>query len=322
MVLYLQGSSQGPNIGATSSHGNAERRRCMSQGASSSCNLRRACSFCNVGFFIQVFEMLKEQQPFYQPNAGTYMKLIVLLGRSGQPQHVRNLFSMMIEEGPEPTAELYTTLLAHFTFYTSNLMMSTTGLVGSAYQHCEDDSHSFINAFGNVADTASAGTEHYYTKILCEPTLALLSASLTKLSFFLYFIVFILLLESKFQVALAFRLFKVLKIYQCLGRYQVLEKKANKIATMNMGPFQSCWKEQYLQFKCCICLHTLLTRRIINPISTNVVNEYHLMEKLFSDIKVPRTDLVAIFLKIEVASWYPPIFCKYIFYICYISYLM
>lgn len=57
--------------------------------------------------------MLKEQ-PFYQPKAGTYMKLIVLLGRSGQPQHARNLFNMMIEEGLEPTAELYTALLAAY----------------------------------------------------------------------------------------------------------------------------------------------------------------------------------------------------------------
>ncbi|PWA68445.1 Pentatricopeptide repeat-containing protein [Artemisia annua] len=141
MKLIVPVKSQGPNIGATSSHGNAERRCCMSQGASSSCNLRRA-----------VFEMLKEQ-PFYQPKAGTYMKLIVQLRRSGQPQHAQNLFSMMIEEGLEPIAELYTALLAYC-------------LVGSAYQHCEDDSHSFINAFGNVADTASAGTEHYYTKDL------------------------------------------------------------------------------------------------------------------------------------------------------------
>ncbi|GKA30269.1 pentatricopeptide repeat-containing protein [Tanacetum coccineum] len=62
---------------------------------------------------LQVFEMLKEQ-PFYLPKAGTYMKLIVLLGRSGQPQHARNLFNMMIEEGLEPTAELYTALLAAY----------------------------------------------------------------------------------------------------------------------------------------------------------------------------------------------------------------
>ncbi|GKE37647.1 pentatricopeptide repeat-containing protein [Tanacetum coccineum] len=47
--------------------------------------------------------MLKEQL-FYQPKAETYMKLIILFGRSGQPQHARNLFNMMVEEGLEPTA--------------------------------------------------------------------------------------------------------------------------------------------------------------------------------------------------------------------------
>ncbi|KVH24770.1 pentatricopeptide repeat-containing protein At3g06430, chloroplastic [Cynara cardunculus var. scolymus] len=62
---------------------------------------------------LEVFEMLKEQ-PFYQPKEGTYMKLIVLLGRSGQPQHARKVFNTMIEEGLEPTAELYTALLAAY----------------------------------------------------------------------------------------------------------------------------------------------------------------------------------------------------------------
>nr|GEY54872.1 pentatricopeptide repeat-containing protein [Tanacetum cinerariifolium] len=51
----------------------------------------------------QVFQMLKEQT-FYQPKAETYMKLIILLGRSGQPQHAWNLFNMMVEDGLEPTA--------------------------------------------------------------------------------------------------------------------------------------------------------------------------------------------------------------------------
>lgn len=40
------------------------------------------------------------------------MKLIVLLGRCGQPQRAHQLFNTMIEEGIEPTAELYTALLA------------------------------------------------------------------------------------------------------------------------------------------------------------------------------------------------------------------
>ncbi|KAK8578401.1 hypothetical protein V6N13_116247 [Hibiscus sabdariffa] len=62
---------------------------------------------------LQVFEMLREQ-PFYQPKEGTYMKLLVLLGKSGQPHCARQLFDEMIEEGCEPTPELYTAMLAAY----------------------------------------------------------------------------------------------------------------------------------------------------------------------------------------------------------------
>ncbi|XP_028783234.1 pentatricopeptide repeat-containing protein At3g06430, chloroplastic-like [Neltuma alba] len=62
---------------------------------------------------LEVFEMLREQ-PFYQPKEGTYMKLIVLLGRCGQPQRAHQLFNTMVEEGCQPTSELYTALLAAY----------------------------------------------------------------------------------------------------------------------------------------------------------------------------------------------------------------
>ncbi|KAJ8766375.1 hypothetical protein K2173_022434 [Erythroxylum novogranatense] len=62
---------------------------------------------------LEVFEMLK-QQPFYHPKEGTYMKLLVLLGRCGQPQHAHHLFDEMVEAGLEPTAQLYTALLAAY----------------------------------------------------------------------------------------------------------------------------------------------------------------------------------------------------------------
>ncbi|KAF5737111.1 Tetratricopeptide repeat (TPR)-like superfamily protein [Tripterygium wilfordii] len=62
---------------------------------------------------LEVFEMLREQ-PFYQPKEGTYMKLLVLLGKSRQPHRARQLFDQMIEEGLEPTSELYTALLAAY----------------------------------------------------------------------------------------------------------------------------------------------------------------------------------------------------------------
>lgn len=57
--------------------------------------------------------MLKEQ-PFYQPKEGTYMKLLVVLGKSGQPELARKVFNEMVEEGIEPTPELYTALLAAY----------------------------------------------------------------------------------------------------------------------------------------------------------------------------------------------------------------
>ncbi|KAM1742101.1 hypothetical protein ACFX12_012136 [Malus domestica] len=62
---------------------------------------------------LEVFDMLREQ-PFYQPKEGTYMKLIGMLGRCGQPNRARQLFDTMVEEGCEPTLELYTALLAAY----------------------------------------------------------------------------------------------------------------------------------------------------------------------------------------------------------------
>ncbi|CAE5966346.1 unnamed protein product [Arabidopsis arenosa] len=63
---------------------------------------------------LEVFDMLREQT-FYQPKEGTYMKLLVLLGKSGQPNRAQKLFDEMLEEGLEPTVELYTALLAAYT---------------------------------------------------------------------------------------------------------------------------------------------------------------------------------------------------------------
>ncbi|WVZ61588.1 hypothetical protein U9M48_011440 [Paspalum notatum var. saurae] len=62
---------------------------------------------------LQVFEMLKEQ-PFYHPKEGTYMKLIVLLGRSSQPALAHRLFDEMLQEGCQPTPELYTALIGAY----------------------------------------------------------------------------------------------------------------------------------------------------------------------------------------------------------------
>ncbi|PHT33145.1 Pentatricopeptide repeat-containing protein, chloroplastic [Capsicum baccatum] len=57
--------------------------------------------------------MLKEQ-PFYQSKESTYMKLLVLLGRCGQPGKAQQLFDAMIAEGLEPTTEFYTALVGAY----------------------------------------------------------------------------------------------------------------------------------------------------------------------------------------------------------------
>ncbi|PKA48163.1 Pentatricopeptide repeat-containing protein [Apostasia shenzhenica] len=62
---------------------------------------------------LEVFEMLRKQS-FYQPKEGTYMKLLVLLGKSGQAARAVELFETMVEEGIEPTSTLYTALLAAY----------------------------------------------------------------------------------------------------------------------------------------------------------------------------------------------------------------
>ncbi|XP_050218754.1 pentatricopeptide repeat-containing protein At3g06430, chloroplastic [Mercurialis annua] len=62
---------------------------------------------------LEVFEMLKEQ-PFYHPKEGTYMKLLILLGRTGQAQRAHQLFDEMLEQGIPATPELYTALLAAY----------------------------------------------------------------------------------------------------------------------------------------------------------------------------------------------------------------
>ncbi|KAG0497931.1 hypothetical protein HPP92_002622 [Vanilla planifolia] len=62
---------------------------------------------------LDVFEMLR-MQPFYHPKEGAYMKLLVLLGKSGQASRAGKLFETMIGEGLEPTSALYTALLGGY----------------------------------------------------------------------------------------------------------------------------------------------------------------------------------------------------------------
>ena len=82
--------------------------------------------------------MLKEQT-FYYPKEGTYMKLLVLLGKSGQAIHAHKLFDTMVEEGIEPTPELYTALLA--AYCRSNLLEEAFSVLAKmkTLPHCQPD---------------------------------------------------------------------------------------------------------------------------------------------------------------------------------------
>lgn len=82
--------------------------------------------------------MLREQ-PFYQPKEGTYMKLLGLLGRCGQPHRARQLFDAMVEEGCEPTLELYTALLT--AYCRNNLIDEAFSVLNQmkTLPHCQPD---------------------------------------------------------------------------------------------------------------------------------------------------------------------------------------
>ncbi|XP_021822436.1 pentatricopeptide repeat-containing protein At3g06430, chloroplastic [Prunus avium] len=87
---------------------------------------------------LEVFDMLREQ-PFYQPKEGTYMKLLGLLGRCGQPHRARQLFDAMVEEGCEPTLELYTALLT--AYCRNNLIDEAFSILNQmkTLPHCQPD---------------------------------------------------------------------------------------------------------------------------------------------------------------------------------------
>ncbi|XP_031098569.1 pentatricopeptide repeat-containing protein At3g06430, chloroplastic [Ipomoea triloba] len=91
---------------------------------------------------LQVFEMLREQ-PFYQPKQGAYMRLLVLLGRCGQPSQAQKLFNTMVEEGLEPTTELYTALVA--AYCRSNLIDKGLAVLQemTALPLCQPDVHTY-----------------------------------------------------------------------------------------------------------------------------------------------------------------------------------
>lgn len=60
-----------------------------------------------------MFELLREQL-WYRPNAGIYIKLIVMLGKCKQPERAQVLFQAMVDEGCMINHEVYTALLSAY----------------------------------------------------------------------------------------------------------------------------------------------------------------------------------------------------------------
>ncbi|KAF9612099.1 hypothetical protein IFM89_038078, partial [Coptis chinensis] len=77
---------------------------------------KKPCKFNDVatlGDVFQVFELLQEQL-WYRPNPGVYIKLIVMLGKCKQPEKANDLFESMIEEGCIVNHESYTALVSAY----------------------------------------------------------------------------------------------------------------------------------------------------------------------------------------------------------------
>lgn len=70
-------------------------------------------SFTFYSLHVQVFELLREQL-WYRPNAGIYIKLIVMLGKCKQPERAHSLFEAMKDEGCLINHESYTALVSAY----------------------------------------------------------------------------------------------------------------------------------------------------------------------------------------------------------------
>ncbi|KAJ4772276.1 Pentatricopeptide repeat-containing protein [Rhynchospora pubera] len=102
---------------------------------------------------LQLFRMLRHQ-PFYQPKEPTYMKLLLLLGRSGHPHMARHLFDEMLHEGLPPTPALYTALLAAYS--RNNLLDDAFQLLHTmkASPLCQPDVYTYSTLLKACADAA------------------------------------------------------------------------------------------------------------------------------------------------------------------------
>ncbi|CAA6669660.1 unnamed protein product [Spirodela intermedia] len=60
---------------------------------------------------LQIFGLLRKQK-WYNPKGRTFARLMMMLGRCGQPRHAGSLFQIMLSEGLRPTPDVYTALEA------------------------------------------------------------------------------------------------------------------------------------------------------------------------------------------------------------------
>lgn len=68
---------------------------------------------------LKVFKLLREQE-WYEPDAGTHIKLINMLGKCKQPEMAFSVFRTMLDEKCGPSVQAYTALLSAYT--RSNLL--------------------------------------------------------------------------------------------------------------------------------------------------------------------------------------------------------
>lgn len=75
---------------------------------------------------VKVFQLLREQE-WYEPDVGTYIKLLSMLGKCKQPHLACRVFRTMLKEKCRPSVESYTALLTAFT--RSNLLDTAFGIL-------------------------------------------------------------------------------------------------------------------------------------------------------------------------------------------------
>ncbi|KAK4380163.1 hypothetical protein RND71_002025 [Anisodus tanguticus] len=85
----------------------------------------------------------KQWQQALKAKEGTYMRLLVLLGRCGQPGQAHQLFDSMIEEGVEPTSELYTALIGAYSI--SNILDKAFSVLHTMIElpYCQPDVYTY-----------------------------------------------------------------------------------------------------------------------------------------------------------------------------------